>query len=218
VTDEKYGQGKPLDVLNTRGLATKREYVRDLVARQDPQSLLLLVECLCDESWYLRDLAEQAFLGLGETGAPVLLPLLDQGLWYTRTSAARVLGRLGHRPAVPGLFRLSDDANATVADAARDALVAIGTQRGAIRIAHALHRLPPDARRRRLDEITARDRFLAERIDRMMRNDELMTAADADLLNDDSPSVKASEDGVEWEATTGTNPKQRPGDPGTGRG
>ena len=151
MTDDKKSQAKPYDQLNTRGLATKREYVRELVMRRDAQALSLLVECLCDESWYLRDLAEEAFLGLEEGGAAVLLPMLEQGLWFTRLSSARVLGKLAYRPAVPALFRLTDDANATVADAARDALVLIGAQRGAIRLAQELHRMPPDVRRRRVD-------------------------------------------------------------------
>ena len=106
--------------------------------------------------------------------------MLDQGLWFTRTSAARVLGRLGYRPAVPGLFRLTEDANDTVAGAARDALVAIGNARGAIRLAYALHRMPPDSAAARLDEIAERDRALGERLERMMRSEELMAAEDLD--------------------------------------
>jgi HEAT repeat protein len=217
VSNGDKSQSKPFDALNTRGLATKREYVRELIMRGDQQSMLLLVECLGDESWYLRGLAEDAFLGLGDKGAPVILPLLTQGLWFTRVSVARVLGRLGHLEAVPALFTLTDDGNDTVAEAARDAVVAIGAARGAIRLARALHRMPPDLRRRRLDEIAQRDRVLIERIDRMMRNDELMSADDATLHSDDAPAVRASEDGVEWEVLTGPpSPRQRAGESGSG--
>jgi hypothetical protein len=218
MTDEKHGQQKTFDAVNTRGLANKREYVRDLQMRGDPQSMALLTECLCDESWYLRELAEEAFLNMGEQGAPVILPLLGQGLWYTRTSIARVLGKLGYRPAVPALLKLTEDANTTVADAARDSLVAIGTKRGASRLAHALHRLPPDARRRRLDEIAVRDRILGERIERMMRNDDLMGAEDPDGLSDDHPSVRATEEGVEWEVLTGPPPAKQRAEAGGGHG
>ena len=84
--------------MNSRGLTGKREYVRSLEQRSDAEALSLLVECLSDESWFLRDLAEEALLRMGERGAPVLVPLLDQGLWFTRASAARVLGRSAHRP------------------------------------------------------------------------------------------------------------------------
>lgn len=203
MTDDKH-QG--YDALNTRSLAAKREYVRGLEQRRDAEAVSLLVECLCDESWYLRQLAEQAFLHIGEEGAPVLVPLLDGGLWFTRTSAASVLGRIGYVGAVPALMQLTDDKNRTVADAAREALLAIGRASGAVRIAHVLHRTPPDLRRRRLDEIAARDAGLADRIRRLMGNDEIMAVEDGDALTDDHPVVRASEDGVEWELLTGPAP------------
>src|SRR5439155_13837667 len=105
------------------------------------------VECLCDESWYLRDLATHAFLRLGDEHAGLLLPLLETGLWYTRTSVASILGRVAYRPAVQALAALTDDANRTVGDAARDALLAIARQGGSFRVAHVLHRLPAEVRR-----------------------------------------------------------------------
>jgi HEAT repeat protein len=202
-------QGKPFDALNSRGLIAKREYVEGLELRRDAEALSLLVECLCDESWYLRDLAGKAFMRLGDPGAAVLLPLLEQGLWFTRTSAADILGRMGYRPAVPGLLRLADDANRTVAEAARAALVAIGNRGGAASIAHALHRLPPDLRRRRLEEIVAGDRALASRVDEMTRDVDIMSAEDTAALADDSPIVRASEEGVEWEVLTSPSPAPR---------
>ncbi len=217
MTDDRYGQTKSVDVLNARGLAAKREYVRELEHRNDDQALQLLVECMCDESWYLRDLAEQVLVKLGERGAKVLVPLLGQGLWFSRTSAARVLGTLGYRPAVPDLLRLTGDPNQTVTNAARDALVAIGARRGAVRLACALHRMPPDARRRQLDEIGARDRALHERLERLMHNEELMDIEDVDSLTDDSPAVRAAEEGVEWEVLTGPPPpKEQSGEAGGG--
>jgi HEAT repeat protein len=210
MTDEKYGQSRALDVLNARGLASKREYVRSLEQRANDESLSLLVECLCDDSWYLRDLAEEAFLKLGDRGAEALIPLLERGVWFTRSSAARVLGRLGYRPAVGPLLKLTQDQNDTVAGAARDALVAIGNQQGAVRIAHALHNLPPDVRRRHMNDIATRDQALGERIERMMRNDDLMSTEDVETLSDESAAVRATEEGVEWEILTGPPPPTDP--------
>ncbi|MBI1798737.1 MAG: hypothetical protein HYR73_03520 [Candidatus Eisenbacteria bacterium] len=219
MADDKFGPGKTIDILNTRGLSAKREYVRALEQRADAEALSLLVECLCDESWYLRDLAEESFLRIADRGAPVLVPLLDQGLWFTRTSAARVTGRLGYRPAVPALLRLADDANETVAAAAREALIAIGRQRGAVAVAHALHRAAPDLRRRRLEELAPRDRALLERLERMMRNEELMSIDEGSALSDDHPLVRSSEEGVEWELLTGpARDATRRGGPGGGHG
>lgn len=217
MTDDRHGNNRPLDVLNARGLTAKREYVRGLEQRHDDEALSLLVECLCDESWYLRDLAEEAFLRLGDEGARVLLPLLEQGLWFTRSSGARVLGRMGYRPAVPVLLRMAEDSNATVAQSAHEALAEIARRGGASRVAHALHRLAPEVRRQRLDELQRLDRAAAERVERLMRKEELMSLENPETLSDDSAVVRASEEGVEWEILTGPPaPRERPPHHGSG--
>ena len=109
----------------------------------------------------------------------MLLPLLEQGLWFTRTSAARVLGRFGHRPGGARAARASRTTPTRPWPARRATRWSrSAAQGGSISIAHALHGLPPDLRRRRFDEIAARDRHLGERIERMMRNDELMSPDD----------------------------------------
>jgi len=217
MTEDTYGAGKPFDGMNTRGLTAKREYVRELERRGDTEAIARLAECLKDESAYQRDLAEQSLLRLGAAGVKALMPLLAQGLWYTRSSAARTLGRMGSGDAVPALFGLTEDANDTVAAAARDALVEIGHQRGAIRLAHALHRMSPDRRGRRMDEIGTRDSVLGERLGRLLRADELMGVDDVSVLTDDSDAVR-DEGGVEWEALTGPpSGRSRPGDAGGGR-
>ncbi|TMQ73448.1 MAG: hypothetical protein E6K80_00085 [Candidatus Eisenbacteria bacterium] len=213
MSDDKYGPPRPFDALNPRGLAGKREYVRSLEQRSDTEALSLLVECLCDESWYLRDLAEEALLRLAERGAPVLVPILEQGLWFSRTSAARVLGRAAYRPAVPALLRLTDDVNATVAEAALDALIAIGRAGGAVSVARALTMLAPEARRRRVEKFRGKDRHLMERIERLMQHDELMTLED-DSLSDQSPMVRATEEGLEWEVLTGPASPSKTTSPG----
>jgi HEAT repeat protein len=216
-TDDRQGQGKTWDALNTRGLAAKRESVRELELRADDEAIRQLVDCLRDESWYLRDLAETALVRLGRRASRALLPLLRQGLWYTRASAARIFGKIGDGDAVSPLFQLIGDANETVGAAALDALLAIGHQRGAVRLAHALHRMPPDTRSARLVEIQRRDSALGERLRRFLRSDELMSVEDATGLSDDSAAVRATEEGVEWEVLTGPPPPQsRFGDGGGG--
>ena len=202
MSDDKYAQSRPFDALNPRGLAGKREYVRGLEQRQDAEALSLLVECLCDESWYLRDLAEESLLRLGPKAAPILVPLIEQGLWYTRASTARVLGRAAYRPAVPALLKLTEDVNETAAAEARVALVEIGRNGGAVALARGLHLLAAESRMRRLEELRGRDRPLADRVEKLMRQDELMSNEDENL-GDDSPMVRAVEDGVEWEVLTG---------------
>ena len=197
---------RPTDVLNVRGLAAKKEYVRGLEQRRDPEALSLLVECLCDESGYLRDLAALTFRRLGPSAAPALLPLLDQGLWYTRTTVSAILGDLGVRDAAPGLLRLTSDANRTVAEAAFDALVAIARAGGATRVGWELQRLAPEPRRAALLGIASRDRALEQRLEQVMRNAELMGADDAGALADDGPLVRAASDATGWELLTSPAP------------
>lgn len=203
MSDDNYGPGRTFDAMNARGLAGKRDYVRSLEQRRDVEAMSLLVECLCDESWYLRELAESALLRLGDHAAETLLPLLEQGLWFSRASSARVLGRLGARPAAAGLLRLCEDANSTVVQAAYAGLHELAHRGGSVRIGWELHRLSPETRKARLDYIGKLDRPLLERLERMLRNDELMTNEDPDDLRDDSDLVRASEEGVEWEVLTG---------------
>lgn len=202
MTDDPY-TGRTLDAMNARGLAGKRDYVRSLEQRRDEEAMSLLVECLCDESWYLRELAEHALLRLGDRAGETLLPLLETGLWYSRASAARVLGRLGYRPAAAGLLRLLEDTVVTVTKAAEASLADLAHRGGSVRIAWELHRREPEVRPVLLARLSALDRPLGERLERMLRNDELMTNADPDDLRDDSDLVRASEEGVEWEILTG---------------
>jgi HEAT repeat protein len=203
MSDDLHAQARTYDAMNPRGLAGKRDYVRSLEQRRDEEAMSLLVECLCDESWYLRDLAEEALLRVGPRGGATLVPLLDHGLWFSRASASRVLGRMGFGPAVPGLLRLLAESNHTVAGAALSALAELGHRGGSARIAWELHRLAPDARRRHLAELGSVDAPLATRIESMLRDDDLMTHVAPDELRDDSPLVRASEEGVEWEVLTG---------------
>ena len=190
-----------IEALSVRGLAGKRDYVRSLEQRTDEQSLALLVECLSDESGYLRQLAEGALAKLGERGGQteaaagaLLLPVLRQGLWYARASAARALGGLAHTPAAGALLGLCDDRVDSVAREAAAALSAIGAHGGTARIAWELHRLPPERRASRLETLRAHDAALAARVERLLTAEKLMTHPDPDGLRDDASLVRAWEE------------------------
>ena len=117
MSEEKHATLRVLDALQMKGFDGKREYVASLERRGDEQAVSLLVECLCDESTFLRELAERALTRMGEAHIALLRPLLTQGLWYTRASVARVLGGLGAKEALPDLVTLLTDANGAIADA-----------------------------------------------------------------------------------------------------
>ncbi len=214
--DESTAGRRALDALSIRGLAGKRDYVRSLEQRRDPEAMSLLAECLCDESSYLRDLAEAALLQMGERGAAAVVPLLGQGLWFSRASAARLLGRLGHAPAAAGLLGLTGDSVETVVREAYAALATLAQRGGAARIAWELHRAAPERRLDRLARLQAVDRPAADRVERLLRSENLMTQADPDVLRDDAPLVRETEEGDEWEPLS--PPPTRPATPPTSGG
>jgi HEAT repeat protein len=208
MADEQTGAGRISDATSSRGLAGKRDYVRSLEQRRDEAALGLLVECLCDESGYLRELAESALLRIGERSGPELLPLLGQGLWFSRSSAARVLGSMGYGPAAGPLLRLTGDSVETVVREAYVALSALGQRGGSTRVAWELHKLPPAQRDQRLARLTLTDRGYAERLQRLLTLEDLMAQSDPESLRDDSPRVRASEAGIGRDL-----PAARPGMP-----
>jgi HEAT repeat protein len=202
MADDKYSSLRALEAMQVRGLEGKKDYVASLEARADEQALSLLVECLCDESAYLRDLAEGALTRLGDRSVEVLLPHLTQGLWFTRCSVARVLGRIGAREALEGLVDNAADANFAVAEAARDALLAIAAGGHAVSAARALHRAPEAVRARVLQGAERIAPGIAAQLSRLLVDRDLMTAREEEVLREDERAIEG-QDGVEWELLTG---------------
>ncbi len=213
--DERSGASRISEAMSFRGLAGKRDYVRSLESRRDEEALSLLVECLCDESFYLRELAEGALLKVGERCGAALVPLLDQGLWFSRASAARVLGRIGHAGAAGPLVRLTFDKVETVVGEAYASLVVLAPQGVTARIAWELLQLAPERRAERLERLRRLDAPLGERLQRLLQHDELKSRTDPEGLRDDAPWVRASEEGVAWDVIP-SPPPVKPGTP-TGR-
>jgi HEAT repeat protein len=205
MADDSFAPLRSFDAFSPRGLAGKREYVQGLEQRGDAEACALLVACLSDESGYLRDLAESALVRLGAEPAPVL-PMLASGLWYTRVSAARTLGRLGARAAVGQLAGLLDDPNQSVRRAGAEALALIARGEGALAVARALWRRADPDRARTVREVAAGDRELEARLHELLRHDEIMGAADEELLSHDAEVVRASAADVAWELLTGPRP------------
>jgi HEAT repeat protein len=202
MADDKYSSLRALDAMQVRSLDGKKEYVASLEARGDEQALSLLVECLCDESAFLRGLAECALSRLGQRAADALLPHLTQGLWFTRVSVARVLGDLGAREALEGLVELAADPNQSVVESAIAAIVRVGAAGHVVSVARALHRAPAGVRESVLAAAPAAGGELANQLARTLTDQELMTAS-ADEVLSETPSLLEPHAGVEWALLTG---------------
>jgi hypothetical protein len=200
--EDKRATLRVLDDLQMKSLEGKREYVTSLDKRDDEQALSLLVECLCDESSYLRDLAEKALIRKGDSSTEVLLPHLTQGLWYTRASVARILGRLGRKEALLGLVQLAADGNRAVADAAAGALAEVAAQGHAVTVARALFGTDRRLADRVLDRAEGASAGLSNQLHRLLDDRELMTAREEEVLREDL-GVAEAQDNLEWEVLTG---------------
>jgi HEAT repeat protein len=201
MTDDKFTTLRPLDALSPRGLAGKREYVIGLEDRADASAVRSLVDCLEDESGYMRDQAENALVRLGAPAEPIL-PLLSHGLWYTRVSAARTLGRLRARAGVDSLIGLLGDTNHAAALEGARALAKIARDGGAVSIARSLYRRAESERTAARAHLRAVDRETARTIEELWLRRDVMQAEDDDLLSEDVAVVKASDESVAWDVLT----------------
>ena len=201
MTDDKFSTLRSLDALSPRGLAGKREYVIALEAKADPSAMQSLVDCLEDESGYMRDQAENALVRLGAPADPIL-PLLSHGLWYTRVSAARTLGRLRARVGVERLVELLADTNHSAALEGARALARIAQDGGAVAIARSLYRKAEPERTAARAHLRAVDRDTARTIEDLWLRREVMQAKDDEILSEDVAVVAASDESVAWDVLT----------------
>lgn len=204
MADEPYSTLRPFDALSPRGLAGKREYVLDLEQKGDESAVRLLVECLADESGYLRDLAAAALVRLNAPAAPIL-PLLASGLWYTRVSAVRTLGRLGAREAALPLGALLKDTNESVRGETVEALAAIARGGSDVHVARSLFARSEGERARALLDLRSLDAETARRLDALFLDRDLMSAAEHELIAPEHAPGRASDEGVAWDLLTGSD-------------
>ena len=106
------------EALKRRNLEGKRALIADLESKKSDRAYEILVDLLEDESWYLRELAVNALTDAGEKVVPRLYAYMESGLWYTRSAAARALGRMQWVDSLPRLIELLHEANATVRESA----------------------------------------------------------------------------------------------------
>lgn len=138
--------GGTLEALRRKNLEGKKSFVEELRRQKTPQAISLLLEILCDESWYLRDLAIGALVEVGPTVIEPLRRLLATGLWYTRAAAARALAGLGDAGSAPIFLQLIEESNLSVRDAGVTALKELAAVGRSSAIREALAALPPEVR------------------------------------------------------------------------
>ncbi len=197
--------------LRQRDPEAKRAWIERLARDGSPESIDLLLAALEQESWFLRDSATRALASMGEDVVEPLIDYLQSGLWYTRAAAAKALGAIGLPISAEPLVALLRDANRTVRDAARDALLQLARQElAAHAVATAFASLPERGQRFALDGLSERDPEVAEGIARLMADPTRRAAAEADAGSHQLPrAVNDDTDDLDWEAVTGKRHETR---------
>jgi len=82
-----------------------------------------LLSLLYSESWYTREAAADALVALGPRVMDAVFPLLEEGYWYVRAAAFRILGHLESEKLLPHILKALQDNNVAVRlEAARAAV------------------------------------------------------------------------------------------------
>lgn len=99
------------DLLRSKDILKRFAAVDLLKERGDIERLR---DLLFNESWHLRERAAQALASFGERVGDLVRPLLDEGYWYVRASAAFVVGEIGDVKSFEKLKELMTERNETV--------------------------------------------------------------------------------------------------------
>ena len=148
----------------TLNLEAKKRRVAELRTSLDPAAASALVELLRDDSWFVRDLASLAVVERGRVLAGAVLDVMTNGLWYSRASAALVLGQIGAIDAAAAVAALLRDGNRTVREAGYDALILLASGGGERAVALGVRALDTGLRAQFLDEARMRHPAIASRI------------------------------------------------------
>lgn len=106
-----------------------------------------LLQVLYMESWYTRERAAAALQSLGPPVEEKVLPLMDEGYWYVRAMAIRVLGEVGSAERFPMILDHLQERNQAVLKE---------TARAVVRMLERFPELKSDltpAHRQRIEEI-----------------------------------------------------------------
>ncbi len=122
-TRHRRGQKDPVEqLLRSKDIALRMKAVDILMEKRD---LPKLVSLLFSESWHVREKAAKALASFGKEVSDLVSPLLNEGYWYVRASAAFVVGEIQDLGSFDRLREMLGEINNTVRAQAAFALAKI---------------------------------------------------------------------------------------------
>jgi len=123
MTSGRRGQKDPVEqLLRSKDVSLRMKAVDILAEKRD---LPRLVSLLFSESWHVRERAAKALASCGPEVSDLVFPLLDEGYWYVRASAAFIMGELQDDRSFDKLKEMLGESNNTVRAQAAFALAKI---------------------------------------------------------------------------------------------
>lgn len=117
------GQKDPVEqLLRSKDVSLRMKAVDILAEKRD---LPRLVSLLFSESWHVREKAAKALASFGNEVSNLVLPLLNEGYWYVRASAAYIVGEIQEEKSFERLKNMLNENNRTVRAQAAFALAKI---------------------------------------------------------------------------------------------
>ncbi len=123
--EEKEKLRKAIENLESFRLDRRVAAIEVLANLDSTESLRILLGCLHDESWHLRERVTKILGSQGKKVIPYLDGVIRKGLWYARASSAKSLGEIGEVEGMDLLLPLLEDESRIVRKEAQKALTKI---------------------------------------------------------------------------------------------
>uniref|UniRef100_A0A7C4UFW1 HEAT repeat domain-containing protein n=1 Tax=candidate division WOR-3 bacterium TaxID=2052148 RepID=A0A7C4UFW1_UNCW3 len=109
-------------IIRSKNLKEKMKLIEDLGKEDSPKALQQLISLLSSSSWSIRDKVTEILATKGEKILDKLINLLEEGIWFTKASAAKTLGNIGSIQSLPHLLKFIDDNNSVVRENVYEAI------------------------------------------------------------------------------------------------
>jgi hypothetical protein len=183
--------------------------LRELPDQPSTEEIQLLVAALGTERWSLRERIADRVAKAGPRVVPLLLDMLETGLWFSRAATLKALGRVADPRALLPTLEACWDKNQTVSEEALRALVGYCRRGYALAVAKILHSRGPVTRSDLLDRLAPVDPESARKLERLWGEKEIM-GAEARLRPEDelelAQHVRDGDWGLRWDSVIPSEP------------
>lgn len=117
-------------IMKSKNIKEKIRLIEELAKDDNPKSVQYLLSFLSSPSWTIREKTSEVLGTKGEKILDKLLTLLEEGVWYTRATAAKTIGNIGSANVMNHLLKHSEDNNQVVKESVLESIKKIVEKNG----------------------------------------------------------------------------------------